>query len=125
MHNRVFFSQAVLGQWVSSGKAELGEGELSIKSSDRRFRLVEALRVLSEVSGTGDPYGILGKVKTVTFLTELGAELLGTSMLIGDSAYDVVPGFLGLPLGSPHVPTTQGAPSTCESDEELLAHLVD
>jgi hypothetical protein len=133
MHNRVFFSQRLLGQWVSSGKAEVVQGELSTKASDRKFRLVEAMLVVGEVGGTGDPYGILGKVKTVNFLAELGAELLGTSMLIGESAYDVVPGFLGMLVGSsrehPRVQAPQASqvvPTTPEGDEELLTrHLLD
>ncbi len=135
MYNRVFFPQAALDEWVSEDRVELGEGVLVIKAERRRYRLVDALRVLREVSAGGDVYGLVGTVKTVNFLTELGAELLGTSMLIGDSGYDVVPGFLGLPIGSFHehrsrypsspdsgAISNRGDPA---SDEELLArHLL-
>src|SRR5512141_809321 len=102
MHNRVFFPQAALDAWVSEDRVELGEGVLVIKAARRRYRLVDALRVRRAASAGGDVYGLVGTVKPVTFLTELGAELLGPSMLIGDSGYDVVPGFLGLPIGSFH-----------------------
>jgi hypothetical protein len=136
MYNRVFFPQAALDKWVSEDRVELGDGVLVIKAERRRFRLIDALRVLAEVSGGGDMFGIVGKVKTVNFLTELGAELLGDSILIGDSGYDVVPGFLGLPIGSFHehrslYPKSRdsGAASSRpepNSDEELLAqHLLE
>ena len=136
MYNRVFFPQRALDDWVSEDRVELGEGVLVIKAERRRYRLVDALRVLREVSGGGDVYGLVGTVKTVNYLNELGAELLGTSMLIGESGYDVVPGFLGLPIGSFHehrslYPSSpnSGAVSSRpgpNSDEELLAqHLLE
>jgi hypothetical protein len=136
MYNRVFFPQAALDEWVSKDRVELGDGVLVIKAERRRYRLVDALRVLSEVSGGGDVYGLVGTVKTVNYLAELGAELLGTSILIGDSGYDVVPGFLGLPIGSfhehrslhPSSPDTGAFANRPEpnSDEELLAqHLLE
>jgi hypothetical protein len=136
MYNRVFFPQAALDEWVGKDLVEVGEGVLVIKAERRRYRLVDALRVLSEVSGGGDVYGLVGTVKTVNFLTELGAELLGTSMLIGESGYDVVSGFLGLPIGSfhehrsryPSSPDSGAVSSRPEPncDEELLAqHLLE
>ena len=52
-------------------------------------------------STTGeDPLDIVGKVTPRARLTdELGAELLGNSMLIEESAYDIIPGFSGEPAG--------------------------
>ena len=34
------------------------------------------------------------------FLTELGAELLGDSMVLGDNAYRIIAGWLGTPVGT-------------------------
>ena len=111
--NRVFFPQAALDRWLEESKVELLGGELFVKAEQKKYKIVEAVRVLSEVSGGADVYEIVGRVKTVNFLTELGAELLGTSMVIGDNAYDVVPGFVGAPLGE--------APALPKSEEDLLA----
>ena len=129
--NRVFFPQEALDHWLSENKVELAGNELLIKSEERRYRIIEAVRVLSEVSGGEDAHEIVGKVKSVNFLLELGAELLGDSMVIGDNAYEVVPGFVGSPIGTfqehraesarrPRVGPARSA-NLPASDEELLA----
>jgi hypothetical protein len=131
--NRVFFPQEALDRWLVDGEVELAQGLLTIKTEKRRYRLVEAARVMAEVSGLPDPHEVIGKVKTVGFLSELGASLLGESMVIADNAYEVVPGWLGSPVGtfaehraeraaSPSAPPPRAsnAPSV-SSDEELLA----
>jgi hypothetical protein len=98
--NRVFFPQRALDQWLAEGKIDFSARELAIKAENRRYQVVEAVRVLQEVSGTEDLFDLVGKVKSVNYLTELGAELLETSMVLGENAYEVVPGFLGSPVGT-------------------------
>jgi hypothetical protein len=110
MKNRLFFPQEALDVWVGEDRVEVTDQELVIKAISRGYRLMDAVRVLREVTGAEDAYEIVGKVKTVAYLNELGAELLGTSMLIGDNAYDVTPGFLVTPVAG-HV----------EREDELLS----
>jgi hypothetical protein len=98
--NRVFFPQEALDRWLLEGRVEISGSELTIVSERRRYRLVEAVRVLSEEAGHSDPDELVGKVKTVLYLSELGAELLGDSMVLGENAYRVVAGWLGSPVGS-------------------------
>lgn len=98
--NRVFFPQAALDDWVASDRVDVRGDELTIKGVNRRYRAVEALRVVREVTGTPDSNELVGTVKSRAFLAELGAEILGGSMILGDNAYDVVPGFVGAPSGS-------------------------
>ena len=100
MANRVFFPQAALDQWNVDGKVDLEGHELTILQAGRRYRLAEAVRVMQEVTGAVDSYELLGKVKSLSFLQELGAEVVETSMILGDNAYDVVPGWLGAPVGT-------------------------
>ncbi|HEV8247676.1 MAG TPA: hypothetical protein VGP93_18000 [Polyangiaceae bacterium] len=121
--NRVFFPQQVLDRWLDAGDAELSANELTLKAERKKYRLVEGVRVVAEVSGALDPYDITGKVKTVVFLTELGAELLGESMLIGDNAYEVVPGWLGQPRVEASASEAQ-SPIVSSSDEQLLANFL-
>jgi hypothetical protein len=100
MKNRVFFPQAALDQWIVDGSVELQDGELTIIAEGRRYRLAEAVRVLREVSGAGDAHELTGRVKARMYLEQLGAEIVETSMLLGDAAYDVEPGWLGIPVGT-------------------------
>lgn len=99
MENRFFFPQTALDQWVTDGSAELRDGQLTL-AMGRKFTVTEALHVLREVSGAGDDRNLVGRVKARAQLTELGAEIVETSMLIGDTAYDVEPGWVGVPVGS-------------------------
>ena len=57
------------------------------------------MRIVTEVTGANDDRKIIGKVKAKRALDEIGAELLETSMILGENAYDVVPGWVGTPVG--------------------------
>jgi hypothetical protein len=119
MRNRVFFPQTALDDWVGDNRVDIKGEDLLLKSEGRRYRIIEAVRVMREVTGADDPHELLGRVKTRAFLTELGAEMLESSMILGDNAYDVIQGFVGAPIGSfeDHKKT---APHDVASDEELL-----
>jgi hypothetical protein len=124
MKNRVFFPQVALDEWLTEDRVDLKGDELTIKSEGRKYRIIEAIRVVREVSDTPDSHELLGKVKSRAFLSELGAEILETSMILGDNAYDVVPGFVGAPVGT-FAEHRQAAPAAqarnMSTDEELLA----
>ncbi len=120
--NQVFFPQETLDGWVLSGAAELSENELWVPAERRRFRLVEAVRVVSEVTGMPDAFEIVGTVRTAHYVFELGAEMLGASMVIGENAYEVVLGWLGAVLDEDTV-LAASAPAEL-SDERLLAQFL-
>ena len=132
--SRVFYPQQALDQWLSENKIELTSKELAIRAEGRRYRIIETMRVLSEVSGQEDANEIVGKVKSVNYVAELGAELLGTSMIVGDNAYEIVRGFIGSPVGeltaSGPDRNPQGERDPAEgterpkTDEELLAQFL-
>ena len=129
MENRVFFPQTALDQWIVEGAVVLEDGVLTMVDEGRRYGLIEAVRVLLEVSGGGDAHDLVGRVKTRAFLEQLGAELVETSMLLGDAAYDVEPGWVGLPVGtfSEHVRVGSAAALgqiDAESEEALLARFL-
>ena len=123
MENRVFFPQAALDEWIVEGTVLLDDGVLTMVDESRRYSLTEAVRILREVSGAGDGQGLLGRVKTRALLEQLGAEILETSMLLGQAAYDVEPGWLALPVGSfaEHQAARRDA---VESEEALLARFL-
>jgi hypothetical protein len=99
MENRVFFPQAALDQWIVEGTIDLQQGVLTILTEGRGYKLADAVRILREVSGGGDPHSLVGRVKTRAHLEQLGAEIVESSLLLGDEAYDVQPGWLGIPVG--------------------------
>jgi len=99
MKNQVFFPQSLLDLLVDADEIELDGQELVLRDAGYRYKIVEAVRIVGEVPEGSDPRGLTGKVKSRRHLTELGAELLGDSMLIEETAYDVQPGFVGLPIG--------------------------
>jgi hypothetical protein len=133
MQNRVFFPQSALDHWIVDGTVDLQQGELTILGEGRRYKLVEAVRVLREVSGTGDSHDLVGRVKPLPQLEQLGAEIVESSMLVGDKAYDVDPGWLGLPIGTfaEHVESAARQKARGEklgaepkTDEDLLARFL-
>lgn len=136
MQNRVFFPQGALDQWMIEGSIDLAGTELTILAEARRYYLAEAVRVVREVSGTADANDVVGRVKTKVYLEELGAELLETSMILNENAYDVVPGWLGSPVGSfdEHVASVERAKAResrhdfnadePKTDEDLLARFL-
>jgi hypothetical protein len=133
MQNRVFFPQAALDVWLTDGTVDLRGDELSIVAEGRRYRLTEAVRIVNEVTGSPDGNDLLGRVKPKTFLDERKAELMESSLLLGDNAYDVIPGWLGEPIGTfdEHVASLKKHPTSRrpgplperepETDEDLLA----
>ncbi len=95
MENRIFFPQPAIDQWVVDGKVDVTATELIVLAEGRRYKVVEAIRVVAEVTGANDGHKIVGKVKPKASLEEIGAEIVESSMIIGDNAYDIVPGWMG------------------------------
>jgi len=122
--NKVFFPQEALDTWVVSGSVELHDQDLLLKDEGRRYRLSEGARIVTEVTGDPDAFDIVGKCKTLAFLRELGGEILDRSMIIDNNAYDIVPGFLGTPIGGAEdAPASEVRPPLL-SDEDLLAQFL-
>ncbi len=125
MRNRVFFPQRALDQLMAADRVDLVGSELVVKAEGRKYRVVEAVRVLKEVTGGLDEHELVGKVKSMSFMTELGAEILDISMVLGDLVYEVVPGFAGTPIGTfaEHraVSVPPGDGPIPSSDEEMLS----
>ena len=99
--NSVFFPQSLLDILFDIGKLDIEGEDLVVKEHGFRYRVGEAVRVLTEVTTGEDPHNLCGRVAMRTYLSdELGAEILGNSMLVEDNAYDVVPGMVGEPVGA-------------------------
>jgi hypothetical protein len=97
MASYLFVSQAMLDSWAEQGKIDIAGNTMTILTgggTGRAYALEPAVRFMKILSSETDPHALLAKVKTPTQLKELGAEHLGDSVVLGDSAYEVQPGFL-------------------------------
>jgi hypothetical protein len=100
MENRFFFPEAALNEWIVEELVDLRAGELTILGEGRRYALAEGVRIVREVSGSVDKHDLIGRVKSRAALEQLGAEIVETSMLLGEAAYDVEPGWVASPVGT-------------------------
>jgi hypothetical protein len=91
----VFIAQMTLTQWSDAGKVRVEDTTLVLIKEQRTVDLTPAVRFTELEFGDEDPNTLLGKVKTVAQLKEMGAEHMMNSVIYGDMAYKVVEGFMG------------------------------
>lgn len=117
---RLFLPQTTLEEWAIEDKADLKDGRLVLSEEQASFPVVPAVHVKTLVMGE-DAQKLVGKVKTEAQLQALGAEQLADSMVLGDDAYEVDPGYVAeLPALAPAAakPAAAKPPSP---DADLLA----
>lgn len=96
--NRLFWPQEMMNEWIVDEKASISEEILTIVDEDVKYRISQALHFVSDVGDGSDPHDLLGKVKNIEVILGMGAEHYMDSVLIDDSAYQVVEGFTGEPI---------------------------
>lgn len=96
--NRLFWPQEMMDEWIIDEKASIDDNLLTIIDENMKYRLSQAVHFIADVSGGADHHSLLGKVKELSTLTEMGCEHYMDSVLIEDSAYQVVQGFTGVPV---------------------------
>jgi hypothetical protein len=97
MSGLLFVSQAMLDGWAEQGKIDFAGNVLTLLpggGQGRSYRLRPAVRFLALLDAGVDHHALLSKVKTHAQLKELAAEVVGDSCLVGETAYEVEPGFL-------------------------------
>jgi hypothetical protein len=91
---KLFLPQTQLEEWALGDKADLKDGKLVVMAEGGAlFPAVPAVHFLQLVSGE-DTHKLVAKVKTEAQLESLGAEQMADSVILGESAYEVVPGYL-------------------------------
>jgi len=121
---KLFLPQKTLEEWAVNDKADLKEGRLVVaEEKEASYPVTPAVHFLRLLSGT-DEKKLLAKVKTQPQLEGLGAEHLADSVLLGDTAYEVSPGYLAeVPTPKPEVkpldPRKQASP-----EADLLAAFI-
>ena len=71
---------------------------MTLLDDGRAFAIQPAVRFLKVSGSDEDTAELVGKVKDQAALEELGADHYMNSVILGDVAYDVQPGFVGSPL---------------------------
>lgn len=85
--------QATLEEWALADKADLKDGKLFVPEEKASYALTPAVHFTKIVSGNDDKK-LVAKVKTHAQLGELGVEQMLDSAILGDSAYEIVPGYV-------------------------------
>lgn len=109
---RIFVSQRRVQQWTEEGRVTIEGNQMNLPELGRTFRLTEAFYVQRAVSEDGDQFKLAGRVKSRTQIATLGGEVFLNSLIIGDTAYEGDPGFIGEPV----VPTRSARNSPSRSD---------
>jgi hypothetical protein len=93
---KVFFPQRVLDRLVSEGRIRLDRNVLTLLTPDQpSFDLEPGYRILRTADNGPDPHGLVDKIRYEKDLKAAHAELYLDSLLYGDTAYAVEPGFIG------------------------------
>lgn len=95
--SRLFVSQSLLDRWLSEGVAELAGDTLKVLPEKHSFDLQTGVLFENEVTGAGDALGLIGKVKDLDQIAEMAGDYSQGTVIVGDLAYEVTDGFVGIP----------------------------
>jgi len=91
--SKLFLPHATLEEWALDERADVHDDRLSVTGESGRYPVVPAVHFLSLVAGD-DLHRLVGTVKTSSQLDQLGAEHLEDSVILGDAAFEVAPGYV-------------------------------
>lgn len=109
--DRLFVSQSKLEAWIEKGEVTFVDNVLTLLAHGAVYRMAPAIRVTTVLDGA-DGAGLLDRVWTVAELEGRGAEVMYDSVLLGDTAYQGEPGFVGVEQQRPAqaAPAGEGPP---------------
>lgn len=124
MTGALFLPQASLDAWLNDGHVDMGQDALIFTADRSQVPMHPAVRFAQLVDGK-DAQQLVGKVKAVDALRELGGEVsLGTVML-GDAAYQVDEGFLlTVELPAKGASSARPASKAAGQEADLLAQFI-
>jgi hypothetical protein len=95
---QLFISQERLDAWSAEQRVSLAGDVMTLADDGRSFRIRPAVRFLRVAGSMADPNQLLDTVQDERSLDAMGADHYMYSVILGETAYDVQPGFLGEPL---------------------------
>lgn len=97
---RIFVSQPTVDKWMDAGGIDLDGDMLRMRSTPQFPLFINPAVHFQRIEGSeADPYDIVGAVKTSQELAQMGADHYDTSVVLGEYAYTVQPGFVATPVG--------------------------
>lgn len=130
---QLFISQDRLDAWSAEQRVSVTGDIMTLSDDGRSFRIRPAVRFLRVAGSDEDPNQLLETVRDESSLDAMGADHYMYSVILGEIAYDVQPGFLGEPIprgsegfldGSPTGPidgspsgSSNGSPGGARDDE--------
>jgi hypothetical protein len=96
--SRLFISMERLEEWSAEGRASLEGDRMTLLELGRVFAMKPAVYFTAVTGSDQDPAGLVGLVRSAEELQAMGADHMATSVICGDTAYEVMNGFLGEPL---------------------------
>ncbi len=119
---KLFLPHKTLEEWSLSDRADLYDGQLLVKEGKSTHPVAPAVHFSKIVSGE-DTNGLLGRVKTTAQLAALHAEHFADSCLIGESAYEVVEGYVTEVIAVAP-PKGESKKKTASPEADLLAAFI-
>ncbi|HUL59330.1 MAG TPA: hypothetical protein VLU43_08660 [Anaeromyxobacteraceae bacterium] len=114
MAGLLFVTHAMLDSWAGQGKIDFVGNVMTLLAGEgkgRSYALEPAVRFMKVLGADADPNGLVHKVKSTAQLRELGAEAVDDSVVLGDLAYEVQPGFLAEAAALQAAASAQAAPA--------------
>ncbi len=95
---RIFVAQTLADSWLNAGRVQLERDLLRLPGPDGIIDLFINPAVFFErIDGSEtDVHEVVGRVKTAQELAQMGADHYESSVVMGDYAYTVVPGYLAI-----------------------------
>jgi len=95
---RIFVAQTLVDSWLNAGRVQLERDLLRLAAAEGNVDLFINPAVFFErIDGSEtDAHEVVGRVKTAQELAQMGADHYESSVVMGDYAYTVVPGFLAI-----------------------------
>jgi hypothetical protein len=95
---RLFISQERLDAWSVEQRVTLTGDIMTLADDGRSFKILPAVRFLRVAGEATDPNDLVNTVQDERALDEMGADHYMYSVILGETAYDVQPGFVGEPI---------------------------
>jgi len=99
MGDKLFFSQDIINSWTDDERVKFENDTLSIDSSKgggQEYKLTPASRFVKVSGDEPDVHNLIGSVHSQQELEEMGADVYLNSAILGETAYDVEPGYVAI-----------------------------